>query len=514
MLLPPPPATPFSVNPPTDPPGNAVLFLDWMFKLDGRWTLIYHRQEFLLHIGTHYVSVPLVELEQMVSWFFENSEYLKTPNATARNPNPQPVVTKFVVNNDALSNLMRAIRNKVVVAETVNVQTWIDQEEGDPDPTDLIPMANGLLNTVTRELMPSTPRFLNTYALDFEYDPTAPAPATLYAWMRSMFGEDGERWALTQEMIGYLLTPSTALHKMFVLTGPPRSGKGTMARLIEELVGADNFGSTSLTDLGADHGLQEIARKPVVVLGDAFEIGKHGGRSMERLLGIIGQDKMTVNPKNRDLYSAKLPCRFVLLANDLPELPDKSQALRQRWVHLRFERSFVGQEDRQLDAKLAAELPGVFKWALDGLDQLRLRGDFVQPAVGQDDLDELTRIVSPQTVFAAECLVSSATDPECREDKHDLFLAWQNWCRENGVPQRKTGSREHFGKALKTVAACAHVKPGRMPRDATGKQAPAALGVRLTDEARAKYVMSENDFEAAQMGLPTGFLNGLRQPRL
>jgi putative DNA primase/helicase len=506
MLLPPPPAAPFDVNAPTDPPGNAVLFLDRLFKVDGRWALIFHRGDFLLHVGTHYVVVPPVELEQQVSWYFENAVWL-WPGTQTRPPEKR----KFPVTSAQLTDLMRAIRNKVVIAETVNVSTWIEPEDGDPNPADLIPMANGLLNTVTRELMPSTSRFLNTYALSFEYDPAAPAPGVHYAWMRSMFGEDGERWGLTQEMIGYLLTPDASRHKMFCLTGPPRSGKGTMARLIEQLVGPENYGATSLSELGQDHGLQEIARKPVVVLGDAFEIGKNGGRSMERLLGIIGQDKMTVNPKHQKPYSAKLPCRFILLANDLPELPDKSQALRARWLHLRFERSFAGHEDRQLDAKLAAELPGIFKWALDGLDRLRMRGEFVQPTVGQDDLDTLTRIVSPETVFVEECIeVGPVDDPDYREAKSLIFLAWGNWARENGVPDRKAGSKEQFGKALKRVSATAHVKPGKTRRDEHGRQENALLGLRLTDEARAKYGMSEIDFDKSQMGIPPEFTAGFR----
>jgi putative DNA primase/helicase len=507
MLLPPPPPQPFNVNPPNDPPGNAVLLLDRLFKVDGRWTLIHHRGDFLLHIGTHYRRIPDAELEQVVSWYFENAVYLKQPGG---NPPPPPVPTKFPVTNDQLGNLMRALRNKVIISEEVNVSTWIERRDGDPEPADLVPMANGLLNTVTRELVPSTPRFLNRYALDFAYDPGAAQPGVLHAWLRSMFADDADRLRLTQEMMGYLITPRMDQHKMFVLTGPPRSGKGTMARLLEQLVGEDNYGATSLAMLGDSFGLENIADKPVVVLGDAFDVGRNGGLALERLLGIIGQDSMVVNPKGRRTYSAKLPCRFMLLSNDLPALPDKAQALRERWLHLRFQKSFAGHEDRELDRKLAAELPGIFLWALDGLDRLRMRGQFVQPETGRDDLDMLTAIVSPETVFVAECLLT-AEDADLRDVKADLFLAWQNWCRENGVSDRKAGSREMFVKALKRVSACSHIRPGKMPRDEHGKQANALLGVQLTDAARAKYVMSEADFDLGQMGIPSSYTDGFRR---
>jgi putative DNA primase/helicase len=503
-LLPPPPAAPHQVGGPDDVPGNARRFLDAVFApLDGLWTLIYHRDQYLFFDETHWTPLGTGLLEQSVSWYFENATWL--PPATNRNPNP--VRVRFPVANKTLNDLMRAIKNKVIISDKIDINTWIVRQPGDADTRDLVPMANGLFDTATRQLAPHTPRLLNTYALAFGYDPAARAEV-LFRYLRSSLPNlddksqpDLERVHFTQEMLGLVMTPDTRFQKMFCLVGVPRSGKGTLARLIKRLVGTENFGATSLSDLGSAHGLEDIATKPVVLMGDAAFVGQHGGqRAMERLLGIIGEDDTPVNPKMRKHYTAKLPCRFLLLANDLPELPDAQQALRARQLVLKFTESFEGREDDTLDNALAGELPGIFNWALDGLDRLRQRKKFVQPTVGKEDLDILTRLVSPQSTFVKEMLIVNADDPDCRDVTQDVYMTWWNWCDDQGIPKHERGSKEAFGKKLRAVSSCGHVKSGKMPRDADGKQANALIGVKLSDIARKKYCMTESAYNMAKMG--------------
>lgn len=493
LPLPPPPPSPYRVDGKDNPANNIAVMLDRL-----GWKLIYHRSEFLIHTGTHYQRIAPDFLESRVSWYFENAEWWW--------PGTQQQAgeyRKFPVTNSTLNDLMRALRNKVVVTDDVNLNSWLTNKPGDPSPTDLIPMRNGLLNTATMELLPHTARFLSTYVLSFDYDPAAPDPVEFFSYLRSCFASDVDRVNLTQSMLAYLLTPRMDLHKMFVLTGPPRSGKGTLARVIEQLVGGENYGATSLAMLGNDFGLENIANKPVVVLGDAAFTGRGtAGLALERLLGIVGQDSMVINVKMKRPYTAKLPCRFLLIANDLPELPDKAQALRSRWMHLRFTVSHAGHEDRQLDHKLAAELPGIFNWALKGLDRLRLAGEFVQPEVGKSDMDLLTQIVAPLTTFVREtCDVGPVTDPSFREANAELYLAVTNWAIEAGVDKKEIGSNVAFAKRLRAVPSCGHLEGGKTlaATDPTGVQRNATLGIRLTPQARARYVMDTDSFKLSRV---------------
>ena len=94
---------------------------------------------------------------------------------------------------------------------------------------------------------------------------------------------------------------------------------------------------------------------------------------VERLLSISGEDTLTVNRKYRDQWTGKLPARLMLCSNELPHLGDASMAVAGRFVPLLLTESFYGKEDLTLEDELAAELPGILNWALDGLERLAER---------------------------------------------------------------------------------------------------------------------------------------------
>jgi putative DNA primase/helicase len=192
-------------------------------------------------------------------------------------------------------------------------------------------------------------------------------------------------------------------------------------------------------------------------------------------------DKVPVNRKNQKEVHATLPCRFVVSANKLPILPDSSGALRARILVLRFNQSFLGREDKQLGAKIAAELPGIFVWALDGLDRLRKRGSFVQPEIGKEELAVYEEIASPELSFIEECCEVGAG---LRVPKDELFRAWQLWHQQNSQPL-PTGGKGGLTQALTTHHP--HIGETKMPRREDGSQQRAYSGITLNSYATARY---------------------------
>jgi putative DNA primase/helicase len=342
-------------------------------------------------------------------------------------------------------------------------------------------MQNGILNTRTRELLPKTPRLFNKYALQFEYEPNPELPMAWLGFLDSTFEGDTERIELVQEMLGYLCTPDLSQQKMFYLIGQPRAGKGTIGRLINKLVGEVNVGASSLSALGGSFGLQSIADKPVVNIGDAASAGRTPDLAMERLLNIVGKDKVPVNPKGQKEYHATLPCRFIISANKVPILPDPNGALRARILLLKFNQCFVGREDRNLDTKIAAELPGIFVWALDGLDRLRERGSFVQPEIGMDDLKVYQEITSPELSFLDDCC---KIGPGLEVIKDDLYKVWERWFFDNGYDMPK-GGKGAMTQAI--IDRHPSIKATKLGRDANGRQPHGYRGVALTEEAKRKF---------------------------
>src|SRR5258705_6583631 len=92
--------------------------------------------------------------------------------------------------------------------------------------------------------------------------------------------------------------------------------------------------------------------------------------------------------------SPKLGVRFTLAGNTLPNFRSHTGAMATRLMIIPFDISFAGREDRSLKDKLKAELPGIMLWALDGLDRLRMCGEFSEP--------EASRVAKHRLVYQSD----------------------------------------------------------------------------------------------------------------
>src|SRR5262249_58583007 len=125
----------------------------------------------------------------------------------------------------------------------------------------------------------------------------------------------------------------------------------------------------TLSSLAGNFGLSQLLGKPVAIISDARFSGRSADQAVvvERLLSISGEDMLTIDRKNRDHLTVKLPTRFTILTNELPRLTDASTALPSRLLTLQLTRSWYGQEDTELTERLLQERAGIFLWAIERL---------------------------------------------------------------------------------------------------------------------------------------------------
>ena len=194
-----------------------------------------------------------------------------------------------------------------------------------------------------------------------------------------MFDGDVARIQLLQEWFGYTLLPDVRHHKMLVKMGPPRAGKGTTDRVHEGMLGSENTTGFSLYSLADKFGLRRLLGRHVAFVGKVTLAGEGKPRILETLNAITGGDPVPIEEKyNPQCVSVTLPTRFSISCNEMPSFVDPSGTLSARLLVLNYNKSFVGREDRGLVERLLAELPGINRWALDGLRRLRANGRFTE----------------------------------------------------------------------------------------------------------------------------------------
>jgi putative DNA primase/helicase len=360
---------------------------------------------------------------------------------------------------------------------------WIEPPRGAESwaAHDVLPARNALVHLpsytagATGFSIAPTPRYFNSHCLDYDFNPDAPRPTAWLAFLGQLWPDDPDSVNLLQEWMGLQLVPDTSYQKMMMLIGPRRAGKGTIARVTRGMVGVANCCGPTLSSFGQNFGLSPLIDKLTAIIDDARLSGKSDQAVIvERLLTITGEGDLTVDRKYKSPMTCRLPTRITLISNELPRLGDSSGALANRFLLLRFRKSFEGHEDIQLDAKLAGELPGILLWALEGLRRLRERGRFVQPEASNGLHRQMQDLSSPIGEFVSDwCL----TGREFETGKDFLYRAWVSWCGQTG--RVRTGDIRSFAKELYSVLP--ELEEGRK-REGGGQRHRTFVGVGLRPE--------------------------------
>lgn len=366
----------------------------------------------------------------------------------------------FKPTQSKVSNVMDALKSATHLDSTTAPPCWLEGEPVAPA-ADLVACANGLLHLPTCVLHPATPRLFNFNALPVAYRSDDSTPTAWLAFLAQVWPNDPESIAVLQELFGYLLTPDTSQQKVFLIVGPKRSGKGTIARVLVAMLGAANVAGPTLASLAGQFGLEPLVGKLVAILSDARLSGRTDQQAVaENLLRISGEDQVGVERKNKTTLTLRLGVRVVMLTNEVPRIADASGAMASRFVILKMGESFYGREDPGLTSRLLSELPGVFRWAVEGWHRLHARGYFVPPKSSADSAQELADLGSPIASFVRDaCTVG----PTVEVDVDQLFLAWRTWCAQEGID--RPGSKSHFGRDLKAAVQGIRIRQPRSEGD-------------------------------------------------
>jgi putative DNA primase/helicase len=425
--------------------------------------LRHYRGQFYLWTGTHYASHAEETLERDL-YVFLNEALVVGKNGEAGPFNP----TK-----NKVLEVVHALRRGTMVRPEWDVPCWL---------RNLVACRNGILNLETRELATHDPLFFATNCLPLDYDPAAPKPKRFRQFLEELWpADENDEWDreeedTLQEIFGYLLTSDTRQQKIFLITGPKRGGKGTIVFVLEHLLGKDNVVYQTLSSIAGEFGRWPLIDKKLAVVADA-RLGSRTSTSgvAETLLSVSGGDPQTINRKFGPFWTGRLAVRFLITTNVLPAIRDASGTIASRFIMLKLTESFFGREDTELQPTLLTELSGILNWALDGLDRLRKRGYFRQPASSRQQIRLLEDIAAPVGAFLREWCEQG---PDARVKTKELHRAYKSWSEETG---QKALAAHMFGKELRDFVPTLHTSGVGARRNYVGV-ALSAEGRELWDQ--------------------------------
>jgi P4 family phage/plasmid primase-like protien len=345
-------------------------------------------------------------------------------------------------------------------------------------------MKNGLLNLETLELTPHTPDYVSLIQHPFDYNPVATCPTWLRALQGWTEGDEAEgKQAVLQEYAGYCITRSMKYAKALFLIGDGGNGKSTYADTIAMMIGDAGVSRISLEDLYKDFGLTGLIGKRLNIVEEISGNYFHS----HRLKSMISGEEVTANMKYKEQFKFKQQAKFIFAVNQMPRVDDSSSGTERRILAVHFKNNFRKNPDVDLrftEGKLAAELPGIFNWALEGLKRVEAKKDFTDTDERREIIQDYREENSSVEGFLVECV--DYTEGVIME-LADLYDVYRDFCSKDG---RTSKSRVSFSKEMKMFATKSN-KFQFMPRK-HGKDTTKLEGVELNARWERNFVSTYN----------------------
>jgi putative DNA primase/helicase len=296
----------------------------------------------------------------------------------------------------------------------------------------LLNCTNGTLDLRTGTLREHDRRDLITKLCATSYDPAAECP-TWRAFIERIFAGNAALIVYVRQILGYCLTGDVREQILPIAWGTGANGKSTLAGAIMAMLGNDysikaprgfldhKQGETHPTELADLFGVRFVA---------AIETGE--GRRLDEVLikELTGSDPIRARRMREDFWGFDPTHKILLATNHKPVIRGTDHAIWRRPKLIPFAVTITDDEkDPELPTKLAAELPGILAWCVQGCLDWQSLGlkepNEVKVATAgyRAEQDVLAQFI------AERCIVGT----EYRAKAADLYANYKAWCNAEGL---------------------------------------------------------------------------------
>lgn len=325
----------------------------------------------------------------------------------------------------------------------------------------LLSCQNGTIELKTGVLKQHDPQDFITKRLFVEYNPQAACPKWI-EFLETIFNWNYDLIQFVQRAVGYPLTGDVSEQCFFLLYGTGANGKSvflkTMTNLLCDYAQTADF-ETFLAKKNDGGVRNDIARMQGRRFISAIE-AESGKRLSENLIkSLTGGDAISARFLFAEFFDFSPIFKLWLAANHKPKINGTDHAIWRRIRLIPFAVTIPeDKQDRHLEKKLKAELPGILTWAVQGCLAWQRTGlqtptEVRNATIGyREEMDSIG-------AFISDCC---ALLPDAKVQAGKLYEAYKKWAEENGefiLKQRDFGMRLSE-RGLERIESSGHWRKG------------------------------------------------------
>jgi len=306
-----------------------------------------------------------------------------------------------------------------------------------------INLDNGIYDIKTQKLLAHSPEYFFTWKLPVSYDPACVCE-NIQRSLQGLLREDDIR--LLQEWMGYCLYRDYGLKKAVILVGEQNTGKSTVIKLFEALVGRENVSGVSLDKLTSDKYSTAHLRDKFINLYDDLSYKDVNDNGVFKMA--TGNGLVTGEFKYGDQFHFQNHAKLTFACNKIPSVKDThDDAYFGRWMIIEFNRQ-IEKKDPNIFAKMSTdkELSGLLNFALEGLNRIIEQGEFSYNKTEDEIKEQMLKSGSPVAQFAYDYLIE---EEKATITKDHMIEYYRAYAKQHGLPSI---TKENLGKKLPKYA--------------------------------------------------------------
>ena len=309
-------------------------------------------------------------------------------------------------------------------------------EPGIPvDPSDLdndlmsLTVNNGTLLLETGELVEHDRTILSTKLVPVDWIPRSKCPLWI-KFLRRITDGDEDLMAFLKRAVGYSLTGQVKEQCFFTLYGRGANGKSVFVETLSKILGDYSTVADFSTFMvrKSEGPRNDIADLQGARFVSAMETDE-GQRLSEAIIKkLTGDDTIKVRFLHKEHFEFVPTFKVWLAANHKPVITGTDHAIWRRVRLIPFTVTIPDEEqDKDLPAKMAEELPGILNWAVEGCLEWQRDG------LGESEAVE----AATESYRASEDIIGAFISDRCavesgvREQFSALYTAYRDWASAN-----------------------------------------------------------------------------------
>ena len=315
---------------------------------------------------------------------------------------------------------------------------------------DIIPVANGLFNYKTKELLPFSPDYVILTKSPINFNPNAQNVVIhnddgtdwdVESWMESLSDDPQVIHSLWQ-IAGACLRPYVPWDCGAWFVGKSgANGKGTLLTMLRNLLGEDNIASVNLKEFTKEFGLEPLIGK-LAVMSDENPVGIYIDDCAPLKAAMTG-DVLNINRKSEKMIMYRFLGFIIQCINEeTPKLRDKSASFYRRQIYIPFTKCYTGKEKKYIKKDYLARADVLEYVMKKVLSDMPMYYDIDRPDISYEMLGEVREANDPVRMFLKEVLPQLQWNCIKFADLYALYKGWFKINNPSGTPVSSRGFQE------------------------------------------------------------------------